>query len=163
LESALPVRRGRESATARVGGGGEEASESSGEVGRRPMAESCLPVSSPPHFPASRPPPTEEPRRARRARRAPHWGARAPRVRRLRNAVDAGERQWPRGRLTVLWDESLPGAPPADDPADLDVAAQVGALSVDERRLLRLRLVEDRQLEEIAPLFGWSRRTAYRR
>jgi DNA-directed RNA polymerase specialized sigma24 family protein len=82
---------------------------------------------------------------------------------RLRHAVEAGERQWPRGRLTVLWDESLPGAPPADEPEDIDVAAQVGALSVDERRLLRLRLVEDRQLEEIAPLFGWSRRTAYRR
>ena len=47
--------------------------------------------------------------------------------------------QWPRGRLTVLWDESLPGAPPADEPADIDVAAQVGALSVDERRLLRLQ------------------------
>ena len=46
---------------------------------------------------------------------------------------------------------------------EAELAAQVGPLSAEERWLLRLRIEDDWRLEEVALLFGWSRRTTFRR
>jgi len=78
---------------------------------------------------------------------------------RLRHAVAAHERRWPRERLAPL-DDALPAHHFWEE---LELATQLGPLEGWERRLLSLRLLEERSLEEVAPHFGWSRRTAYRR
>lgn len=80
---------------------------------------------------------------------------------RLRHAVAAHERRWPRERLAPL-DDASP-AHGVGEGIELDLATQFGPLEEWERRLLTLRLLEDRPLEEVAPLLGWSRRTAFRR
>ena len=86
---------------------------------------------------------------------------------RLRHAVEAHERRWPRDRLLVIPHEAYGSAArraPRPDPApEVDLAVELGPLTDEERRLLALRILEDRALDEIAPLFGWSRRTAFRR
>jgi DNA-directed RNA polymerase specialized sigma24 family protein len=89
---------------------------------------------------------------------------------RLSHAVRAYERRWPRRRLVALRDESggseapyLGHAGPAGVEQEAELAAQVGPLSAEERWLLRLRIEDDWRLEEVALLFGWSRRTTFRR
>jgi DNA-directed RNA polymerase specialized sigma24 family protein len=89
---------------------------------------------------------------------------------RLSHAVRAYERRWPCRRLVALRDESggsersHPGpAGPAGVEQEAELAAQVGPLSAEERWLLRLRIEDDWRLEEVALLFGWSRRTTFRR
>ena len=89
---------------------------------------------------------------------------------RLSHAVRAYERRWPCRRLVALRDESGGSDVPYPAPAGLagveqeaELAAQVGPLSAEERWLLRLRIEDDWRLEEVALLFGWSRRTTFRR
>ena len=89
---------------------------------------------------------------------------------RLSHAVRAYERRWPHRRLVPLRDESGGSEVPCPAPAgpagveqEAELAAQVGPLSAEERWLLRLRIEDDWRLEEVALLFGWSRRTTFRR
>ncbi|CAA9580927.1 MAG: hypothetical protein AVDCRST_MAG88-3321 [uncultured Thermomicrobiales bacterium] len=80
---------------------------------------------------------------------------------RLRHAVAAHKRRWPGERLMPL-DDAVP-AHVCTEEIELDLATQFGHLEEWERRLLTLRLLEDRPLEEVALRLGWSRRTAFRR
>ena len=80
---------------------------------------------------------------------------------RLRHAVAAHERRWPGERLMPL-DDAVP-AHVFTAEIEIDLATQLGPLEEWERRLLTLRLLEDRPLEEVALRLGWSRRTAFRR
>lgn len=82
---------------------------------------------------------------------------------RLRHAIEAHEHRWPRARLVVLEPESVRPVEAGVTSLPVGLLAQLGPLTVEEEWLLVLRLLEDRPLTEIAPLFGWSRRTAYRR
>lgn len=81
---------------------------------------------------------------------------------RLRHRVEAYERRWPPRRLVFLPLDLLEELR-ADGAPEVEPATWLEPLGADERRLLRLRLGEARPLDEVAPLFGWSRRTAFRR
>lgn len=83
---------------------------------------------------------------------------------RLRHLIEAHQRRWPRNRILLLSEDgTLSDALWGDLLAECDPVAQVGPLGVADELLLYLHLVEDRPVEEIAPLLGWSRRTAFRR
>ena len=83
---------------------------------------------------------------------------------RLRHLIEAHQRRWPRNRIVLLSEDgALSEALWGDLLADCDPVLQAGPLDVENELLLYLYLVEDRPVEEIAPLLGWSRRTAFRR
>lgn len=83
---------------------------------------------------------------------------------RLRHLIEAHQRRWPRNRIVLLSESAtLSEALWGNLLAECDPLVQVGSLGVEGELLLYLHLVEDRPLEEIAPLLGWSRRTAFRR
>ena len=76
---------------------------------------------------------------------------------RLRRALEWHHRRWGRVRL-------VPGAYGGSSPdVDLGLGALYGPFDPEEERLLTLHLVDGWRLEEVAPLLGWSRRTAFRR
>lgn len=82
---------------------------------------------------------------------------------RLRHAIEAHQSRWPRERL-VPWDAERA----SDIAAGADIACallppELGSLSAPEAELLRLHVMEDLPLTAIAPRFGWSRRTIFRR
>ena len=76
----------------------------------------------------------------------------------LDERAERGGREW-HPALMVAW----PGDRHAGLELDAALLASDPRLSPQDRRLLWLRLVDDRRLEDCARALGWSRRTAYRR
>lgn len=81
---------------------------------------------------------------------------------RLRHAVEAHARRWPADKLLIIPEGSLIDAL-LDDENPTDPLLLLWPLSEDDRLLLALRLIGGYTVAEIAPLLGWSRRTAFRR
>jgi RNA polymerase sigma factor (sigma-70 family) len=83
-----------------------------------------------------------------------HW--------RLRHAIEAHKRRWPTERLLIIPERDLlDSLLTEDDPHD--PLLPLWPLTADDRLLLALRLLGGYSLTEIAQVFGWSRRTTYRR
>lgn len=82
---------------------------------------------------------------------------------RLRHAIEAHQSRWPCERL-VPWDaERAPDIAAGGDIACALLPPELGSLTATEAELLRLHVMEDLPLATIAPRFGWSRRTIFRR
>lgn len=81
---------------------------------------------------------------------------------RLRHAIEAYARRWPRDRILIVHGDGLLEYDAGLFP-EIDLAVQLGPLDPQEARLLVLHLVEERSLTAIAPLLGWSPRTTQRR
>jgi DNA-directed RNA polymerase specialized sigma24 family protein len=81
---------------------------------------------------------------------------------RLRHAVEAHARRWPADKLLIIPEGSLIDAL-LDDENPTDPLLLLWPLAEDDRLLLALRLIGGYSVAEIAPLLGWSRRTAFRR
>lgn len=81
---------------------------------------------------------------------------------RLRHAIEAHARRWPADKLLIIPEGSLIDAL-LDDKQPTDPLLPLWPLAEDECLLLALRLIGGYTVAEIAPLLGWSRRTAFRR
>lgn len=82
---------------------------------------------------------------------------------RLRHVIEAHQSRWPSERL-VPWDaERATDIAAGGDFEYSLLPPELGSLSAPEAVLLRLHIMEDLPLAAIAPRFGWSRRTTFRR
>jgi DNA-directed RNA polymerase specialized sigma24 family protein len=83
-----------------------------------------------------------------------HW--------RLRHALEAHKRRWPTERLLIIPERDLLDSLLTEDNPH-DPLLPFWPLTADDRLFLALRLLGGYSLTEIAQLFGWSRRTTFRR
>lgn len=82
---------------------------------------------------------------------------------RLRHVIEARQLRWPRERL-VPWDAERVREDQEDRlDAPCTPLLDLGDLAGPDAQLLRLHVFEDLPLTAIAPRFGWSRRTIFRR
>lgn len=82
---------------------------------------------------------------------------------RLRHAIEAHQARWP-GTRFVPWDAERAHERAGDLAGGVDgLPFELGPLSAPEAELLRLHVFDDLPLATIAPRFGWSRRTIFRR
>lgn len=81
---------------------------------------------------------------------------------RLRHAIEAHARRWPADRLLLIPEGSLIDIL-LDEHDPTDPLLPLWPLAEEDRLLLALRLIGGYSVAELAPLLGWSRRTAFRR